>query len=157
LVPAAEQTRAPHWSALTLRVPEEPQSLKGRVPLERARRASVDGSKAHDETPVTGQNDLVPGLRPSHKIGQARFRFAAELFVAVAAPETLVRTLVQIKPIGWDPAFVPCAGSSAEVWRRSLTGQRLERLLGAQRRLGIGAETAQGHGVFACFLASEGD
>jgi hypothetical protein len=76
------------------------------VPLEFGRRPCRDRSQPHDRTPVTSQNDLVPGLRPSYKIGQTRFGFAdrnihrlPNLLAAVAAPEILVRTLVQIKPI----------------------------------------------------------
>jgi hypothetical protein len=48
---------------------------------------------------MTSQNDLVPGLRPSHKIGQTRFgladrniHFLPNLLAVVAWPENWVRT-----------------------------------------------------------------
>jgi len=60
---------------MSLRVPEKPQSLNGRVPLEFPRRQSQNRRQPNDRTPVTSENDLVPGLSPSDKIGQTRFGF----------------------------------------------------------------------------------
>jgi hypothetical protein len=55
---------------------------------------------------VTSENNLVPGLRPSYKIGQTRFGFAdrnihrlPNLPRSRGRTETLIRTRVQIKSI----------------------------------------------------------
>jgi hypothetical protein len=87
---------------MSLRVPENPQSVNGRVRLEFPRWPSQNRSQAHDRTPVTSENDLVPGLCPSYQIGQTRFGFADRNIHRrrISAPKILVRTLIQIKPIG---------------------------------------------------------
>jgi hypothetical protein len=84
-----------------LRVSQKSQSLEGRAPLEFGRRPPRNRRQPHNWTPMTSQNDLVPGLRPSYKIGQTRFGFAdrnihrlPNLLAAVAAAEILIRTLV---------------------------------------------------------------
>ena len=74
-VPVAQPSWAPEPS-ISLRVPENPQSFDGRVRLELGRWPSQNRSQAHDRTPVPSENDLVPRLCPSYKIGQTRFGFA---------------------------------------------------------------------------------
>ena len=72
--PFAQPSRAPEH--VFLRVPENPQSVNGRVRLEFPRRPSQNRSQANDRMPMTSENDIVPGLCPSYKISQTRFGFA---------------------------------------------------------------------------------
>ena len=68
--------RAVPGPSVTLRIPEKSQPVEGRFALLLGRRPQWNRRQPHDWTPMTRQDDLVPSLGPSNKIGQMRFGFA---------------------------------------------------------------------------------
>ncbi len=96
--------------------PKKPQPLEGRFALLLARRPQWDRRQPHDRTPMTRQDDLVPGLRPSNKIGQMRFGFADRNIHALSNP---------LPPVGrWQKSWARLSSKSSHSTRRR------ERIIG---------------------------
>ncbi len=71
---------------VSLCIPKKSQPLDGRFALLLGRRPQWNRRQPHDRTPMTRQDDLVPGLRPSNMIGQMRFGFADRNIHALSNP-----------------------------------------------------------------------